>query len=183
MPKKKSPFFNLPNFYSNLKGKLSGFVNFLWSSYKSWILPRFKYRDFNKSINNRLDVHTANVYRDLRIPYREIRVRRFLIYGDCMLPTIPVIFEISTSFVDFYYLLFFMIFFSNFLTIFAGISGSSNLHKFHMHVMGYPVQHRDLLYFLYGKNLQWIEMAKKKRAFQGRFVPEQNVFAYVVCMV
>ena len=100
--------------YSNLKGKLSGFVNFLWSSYKSWILPRFKYRDFNKSINNRLDVHTANVYRDLRILYMEIRVRGFQIYGDCMLPTIPVIFEISTSYVDFYYLLFFMIFFFKF---------------------------------------------------------------------
>ena len=73
--------------YSNLNGKLSGFVIFLWSSYKSWILPR----DFNKSINNRLDVHTANVYRDLRILYMEIRVWGFQIYGDCMLPTIPVV--------------------------------------------------------------------------------------------
>ena len=77
--------------YYSLEAKLSGFVNFLWSSYKSWILPRFKYRDFNKSINNRFDMHTANVYRDLRVLYREIRVRGFQIYGDCMLPTIPVI--------------------------------------------------------------------------------------------
>ena len=36
-------------------------------------------------------VYTANVYRDLRVVYREIRVRGFQIYGDCMLPTIPVI--------------------------------------------------------------------------------------------
>jgi hypothetical protein len=35
--------------------------------------------------------YTANVYRDLRVVYREIRVRGFQIYGDCMLPTIPVI--------------------------------------------------------------------------------------------
>ena len=116
--KKKSPSFTLPNSYSNLKGNLSGFVNFLWSSYKSWILPRFKYRDFNKSINNRFDVHTANVYRDLRIPYREIRVRRFQIYGDCMLPTIPVIFEISTflwTFIIYSFLWFFFKFPYNFI--------------------------------------------------------------------
>jgi len=36
-------------------------------------------------------LYTANVYRDLRVVYREIRVRGFQIYGDCMLPTIPVI--------------------------------------------------------------------------------------------
>ena len=35
--------------------------------------------------------YTANVCRDLRGVYREIRVRGFQIYGDCMLPTIPVI--------------------------------------------------------------------------------------------
>ena len=35
--------------------------------------------------------YTANVYRDLRGVCREIRVRGFQIYGDCMLPTIPVI--------------------------------------------------------------------------------------------
>ena len=35
--------------------------------------------------------YTANVYRDLWVLYRE-----FQIYGDCMLPTIPVIFEINT---------------------------------------------------------------------------------------
>ena len=93
------------------KEKLSGFVNFLWSSYKSLILPRFKYRDFNKSINNIFDMHTANVYRVLRILNREIRVTEFQIYGDCMLPTIPVIFEISTFCADFYYPLFIMIFF------------------------------------------------------------------------
>ena len=34
---------------------------------------------------------TANVCRDLRGVYREIRVRGFQIYGDCMQPTIPVI--------------------------------------------------------------------------------------------
>jgi hypothetical protein len=33
--------------------------------------------------------YTANVYRDLRVLYKEIRVRGFQIYGDCMLPTIP----------------------------------------------------------------------------------------------
>jgi hypothetical protein len=39
----------------------------------------------------RAQTYTANVYRDLRGVYREIRVRGFQIYGDCMLPTIPVI--------------------------------------------------------------------------------------------
>ena len=34
-------------------------------------------------------MYTANVY-------REIRLREFQICGDCMLPTIPVIFEINT---------------------------------------------------------------------------------------
>ena len=34
---------------------------------------------------------TANVYRDLQGLYREIRVRGFQIYGDCMLLAIPVI--------------------------------------------------------------------------------------------
>ena len=35
--------------------------------------------------------YTANVYRDLQDVYGEIRVRGFQIYGDCMLPTIPVV--------------------------------------------------------------------------------------------
>jgi hypothetical protein len=35
--------------------------------------------------------YTANVYRDLQSVYREIRVRGFQIYGDCLLPKIPVI--------------------------------------------------------------------------------------------
>ena len=33
----------------------------------------------------------CNVYRYFRVLYREIRVRGFQIYGDCMLPTIPAI--------------------------------------------------------------------------------------------
>ena len=45
----------------------------------------------NAKINHNSDLHTANVCRDLRGVYREIRVRGFQIYGDCMLPTIPVI--------------------------------------------------------------------------------------------
>ena len=36
--------------------------------------------------------HTANVCRDLRGVYREIRVQGFQIYRDCRLPTIPAIF-------------------------------------------------------------------------------------------
>ena len=40
-----------------------------------WVTPTVKY--------------TANVYRDLQVLYREIRVRGFQIYGDYMLPTIP----------------------------------------------------------------------------------------------
>jgi hypothetical protein len=37
--------------------------------------------------------YTANVYRVLQGLCREIRVRGFQIYGDCLLPTIPVIFK------------------------------------------------------------------------------------------
>ena len=51
-------------------------------------------------------------------------------------------------FVDFYYLLFFMIFFQISLQFYQGFQATSNLRKFHTHVMGYPVQHRDFLYFL-----------------------------------
>ena len=66
--------------------------------------------------------YTANVYKGLQGLYEEIRVRGFQIYKDCMLPAIPVIFEVNT-------LCGHLIptlnhdFFSNFLTIFAGISG------------------------------------------------------------
>ena len=35
--------------------------------------------------------YTANVYRDLQGLYGEIGVQGFQLYGDCMLPTIPVI--------------------------------------------------------------------------------------------
>jgi hypothetical protein len=35
--------------------------------------------------------YTANVYRYLQGVYREIRVRGFQIFGDCMIPAIPVI--------------------------------------------------------------------------------------------
>ena len=35
--------------------------------------------------------HTANVYRVLQGVYREIRVQGFQIYGDCLVPQIPVI--------------------------------------------------------------------------------------------
>jgi hypothetical protein len=44
--------------------------------------------------------YTANVYRDLRVVYREIRVRGFQIYGDCMLTTIPVI--LKSPYFDFH---------------------------------------------------------------------------------
>ena len=40
--------------------------------------------------------NTANVSRDLQGLYGEIRALGFQIYGDCMLPTIPVIFEANT---------------------------------------------------------------------------------------
>ena len=40
--------------------------------------------------------YTANVYRELRGVYGEIRVRGFQIYKDCMLPAIPVIFKVNT---------------------------------------------------------------------------------------
>ena len=42
-------------------------------------------------INFCLHTYLANVYRDLRGVYGEIRMRGFQIYRDCMLPTIPVI--------------------------------------------------------------------------------------------
>ena len=66
--------------------------------------------------------YPANVYRELQGVYREIGVQGFQIYRDCMLPAIPVIFEVNTlcglliSTLNYD-------FFSNFLTIFAGISG------------------------------------------------------------
>ena len=47
-------------------------------------------------INFCLHTYTANVYRDLRGVYGEIRMRGFQIYRDCMLPTIRVIFEVNT---------------------------------------------------------------------------------------
>jgi len=40
--------------------------------------------------------YNTNVYRELRGVYGEIRVQEFQIYGDCMLPAIPVIFEVNT---------------------------------------------------------------------------------------
>ena len=52
-------------------------------SCKNWLALKYSEEDVNN--------HTANVYRDLRVVYREIRVRGFQIYGDCMLPTIPVV--------------------------------------------------------------------------------------------
>ncbi len=36
-------------------------------------------------------MYTANVYSNLQGVYGEIRVQGFQIYGDCMLPVIPVI--------------------------------------------------------------------------------------------
>ena len=44
-----------------------------------------------KEMRKNVSFYTANVCRDLRGVYREIRVRGFQIYGDCMLPTIPVV--------------------------------------------------------------------------------------------
>ena len=44
-----------------------------------------------------LVLYTANVYRDLKGLYREIRVRGFKIYGDCMLLAIPVVLKSPRS--------------------------------------------------------------------------------------
>ena len=54
--------------------------------------PTFKY-SVNTSFlyNKERKEYTANVYRDLRVLYREIRVQGFQLYGDCMLSTIPAI--------------------------------------------------------------------------------------------
>ena len=65
----------------------------------------------------------------------------FQIYGDCMLPTIPVIFDINTLFGllipttlnhDF--------FFQISLQFLWGFQATSNAHKIYMRVKGYPVQ-------------------------------------------
>ena len=97
------------------KEKLSGFVNFLWSSYKSGILPRFKYRDFNKSI----------WYAHCKCLQWFTDLGTFIIYSLLWI----FFFQISLQFLQ-------------------GFQATSNLRKFHRHVMGYPVQHRDFLYFL-----------------------------------
>ena len=43
-----------------------------------------------------LEMYTANVYRDLQVVYREIRVQGFQIYGDCPFTQNPCNFEIPT---------------------------------------------------------------------------------------
>ena len=57
-------------------------------------LPIFvtAYKQNNNKDVKKLREYTANVCRDLRGVYGEIRVRGFQIYRVCMLPTIPAIF-------------------------------------------------------------------------------------------
>jgi hypothetical protein len=53
------------------------------------VIAFFLFHNFTISLSY---VYTANVCRDLRGVYREIRVQGFQICRVCMLPTIPAIF-------------------------------------------------------------------------------------------
>ena len=121
----------------------------VFSSSSEWTTLKhfWSSKKMKKKTGNKNGMYTANVYRDLRVLYREIRMRGFQIYGDYILPTIPVKIscKVKKKKKD---LLCFSNLFSNFLTIFARIS---NLRKIYMHVTGYPVRHKDFLYFLYKK--------------------------------
>ena len=64
-----------------MHGPMQWFMAYAWTS---------KALDVHSQKYSRLR-YTANVCRDLQGVYREIRVRGFQIYGDCMLPTIPVV--------------------------------------------------------------------------------------------
>ena len=68
--------------------------------------------------------------------YREIGMRGFQIYGHCMLPTIPVIFEISTLCELLISTLNHDFFFQISLQFLRGFHATSNPCKVYMHVMG-----------------------------------------------
>ena len=81
-------------------------------------------------------------------------MRGFQIYGDCMLPTIPVIFEINTLCGLLISTLNYDFFFQISLQFLRGFQATGYPHDNYMHVTGYPVQHGVFPYFLWGKNLQ-----------------------------
>ena len=88
--------------------------------------------------------HTANVYRDLRVLYREIWVRGFQIYGDCMLPTIPAKISCKVKKKERK----FSVLFKSFFKFPNNFCGDFRLPVIPLKFIWYPVQCRDFLYFL-----------------------------------
>ena len=104
-------------------------------------------------------MYTANVCRDLQGLYREIRVRGFQIYGDCMYTCNPCNFWSKSKKVWTFYINTLLRFFEFPYNFWGDFRRTCNPRDNYMHFTGYVLRHGDPPHFSWGKNLQcnnWI---------------------------